>query len=561
MTTRNLGKALVWARRITQTACLVLFLALLWKTRLVEGETPSAWLKFFFDLDPLVALSTWVAAGELPSFPILALLTIGATLLLGRVFCGWVCPLGAVHQMATWIGARSKSKTARYPWIHWQRVKYGLLAGLLVMSLFGAHWTGVFDPLPLLYRSVTTALYSGTQYLVEDGATAIYVNDPAVAGWHVKEATEPVYQALRGSVFQDKGQAFHGGTLILLLFASIVLLNLYRPRFWCRYCCPLGGLLGLCAQRPVVRLKHTNACNGCGRCAMQCPSGADPDKANEWRATECFGCWNCVAACNRGAVNFGMGSPAAAPSQAPLGLSRRFLLSSVGGGFTGLMMFRLSPQSRANVFNPGLIRPPGARDEREFMDRCQQCGVCMKACPTNGLQPTLFEAGIEGIWTPMLVPKVGYCAYSCNLCGQVCPTQAIEPMTLDEKNKVKIGLASFDTGRCLPYAYGRECMICEEHCPVSPKAIYVIPTEVKRRDGSTIMLKQPHVDPDKCTGCGICENVCIFKDQAAIRITSANETRHAKNRPFLPGQSGLLPAPPAQPPVSTAPPAANPYGS
>ena len=553
---------MVWARRLTQTACLLLFLSLLWKTRLVEGVTPSAWLKVFFDLDPLVQLSTWIAAGKLVAFPVLAVLTLVVTLLLGRVFCGWICPLGAVHQIATWLRGRSKGgKAGRHPWVPWNRAKYALLVGLLLMSFFGVHWTGVFDPLPLLYRSVATALYSGSQYLIEDGATAVYVGDPVIAGFHVKSLTEPVYQGLRNSVFQDKVQAFNGGALILLLFVGIVVLNVVRPRFWCRYVCPLGGLLGFVSQRPWVRLKHTSACNGCGRCAQQCPAGADPDKAKEWRATECFGCWNCVASCNRGAVNFGVGMPFSSASEAKLDLSRRFLLSSVGGGFTGLMMARISPQSRANVFEPGLIRPPGARSEREFMDRCQQCGVCMKACPTNGLQATLFEAGIEGIWSPMLVPKAGYCAYSCNLCGQVCPTQAIEPLPLEEKNKVKIGLASFDTGRCLPYACGRECMICEEHCPVSPKAIYVIQTEVKLRDGSTVVLKQPHVDPDKCTGCGICENVCIFKDRAAVRVTSANESRHAKNRPFLPGQAALLPAPSVDPPAATPSSGSNPYGS
>jgi MauM/NapG family ferredoxin protein len=224
-----------------------------------------------------------------------------------------------------------------------------------------------------------------------------------------------------------------------------------------------------------------------------------------------------------------------APSSAKLDLSKRALLSAGVGGLTGLVAFRLSPQSQGRGFNPALIRPPGARDERAFLQRCLQCGVCMKACPTNGLQPTLFEAGLEGIWTPMLVPRIGYCEYNCNLCGQVCPTQAIQPLTLEEKRSVKLGLATLDTTRCLPYAYNRECMICEEHCPTPKKAIYFMAQELKTRDGKTITLKQPYVDPDLCTGCGICENVCVFKDQAAIRVTSANETRHSGNRPVLPG--------------------------
>jgi len=200
-------------------------------------------------------------------------------------------------------------------------------------------------------------------------------------------------------------------------------------------------------------------------------------------------------------------------------------------------MFRLSPQAQGISFNPELIRPPGARNERAFLQRCLKCGLCMKACPTNGLHPTGLEAGLEGIWTPMMVPRTGYCEYNCNLCGQVCPTGAIQELALDEKKKVRMGLAVFDTTRCLPYAFNRECLVCEEHCPLPKKAIYFLPAEVRQRDGSTITLKQPHVDADLCTGCCICEHVCVFKDRAAIRVTSANESRHSGNKAILTGNT------------------------
>ena len=127
---------------------------------------------------------------------------------------------------------------------------------------------------------------------------------------------------------------------------------------------------------------------------------------------------------------------------------------------------------------------------------------------SGGLQPTLFEAGLEGLWSPVLVSRIGYCEYGCNVCGQVCPTEAIAPLALDDKKQVKIGLAAFDTGRCLPYAYDRECLVCEEHCPIGDKAIYFVEKEVPRRDGTTIVLKQPRVDPDLCIDCGACVDPC-----------------------------------------------------
>lgn len=158
----------------------------------------------------------------------------------------------------------------------------------------------------------------------------------------------------------------------------------------------------------------------------------------------------------------------------------------------------------------------------------------MKACPTGGLQPTGLEAGLEGLWTPHLVARIGHCEYNCNLCGQVCPTEAIAPLSVAEKQKVHIGLAAFDITRCIPYAYGRDCMVCEEHCPIGDKAIYFVEVQLPTRSGEKKAVKQPHVDPLLCVGCGICENVCPLKDRPGVRIFSANETRHPDNQPILP---------------------------
>jgi len=157
----------------------------------------------------------------------------------------------------------------------------------------------------------------------------------------------------------------------------------------------------------------------------------------------------------------------------------------------------------------------------------------MQVCPTGALQPAWSEAGLEGVWTPVLVPAIGYCEFQCHACGQVCPTEAIRPLPLPEKQKVKIGLAYIDTSRCLPYAYGRECIVCEEHCPVPDKAITFEMREVTLRDGTVRTLKHPRVDPDRCTGCGICETKCPFQDRAAILVTSAGEDRNPDNQPLL----------------------------
>ena len=525
-----------WLRRLCQAACLSLFLWLVLSARFGGDETSPPLLQVFFDLDPLVFLATLLSAHTFTSGALLALLTIVATVLLGRVFCGWVCPLGTIHHIASWFRKPRKGRAALESRSPWQRTKYILLIALLVMALFGVHWIGVFDPIPLLYRSVTAGVLPAAQYAIEDTSTAAYRSDPHIGSLHLTSVTEPVYRFSRDNVFRVGRQTFLGSVLIAAFFITIVALNFVRPRFWCRYVCPLGGLLGLLSWRPMLRLKNDeSACKSCGKCNLACPAAAQPDQPGAWLPTECFVCWNCVPVCDVNSIGFTFESPLRKPKAGKLDLGRRATLAAGAGGIAALLAFRLPPQVQGKQpFPATLIRPPGARPEREFLQRCIQCGLCMRVCPTNGLQPVGLEAGIEAVWTPKLVPKIGYCQDNCNLCGQVCPTEAIRPLPLEEKRKFKLGLATVDTTRCLPYAYGRECIVCEEHCPLSPKAIYVVEAEVHLRDGGTRVLQQPKVDPDLCVGCGICEWACVFQDRAAIRVTSANETRHPENQPILP---------------------------
>lgn len=532
-----------WLRRISQTFFLALFVGLALSVRQGEASAPGAGPRFFFDLDPLTAAATALASRSLEVIAWPAVMLVIATVLLGRFFCGWICPLGTVHTMATALRP-SKPRPADNRRTRWHRVKYILLAALLIMAAFGVHWTGVFDPIPLLFRSLTAFVLPGTQYGIEDSATAVYQSDPHVGPLKATWVTEPVYRFFRNNVFQGDRQALHGGVFIAFWFMLIVGLNFWKPRFWCRYICPLGGLLGLLARRPLLRLQtREGTCTGCGLCAMACPAAAQPDQPGKWLPTECYGCWNCVASCSRGGISFTLtgGERGQRPAVGELDFSRRAALGSAVAGAIAVTGFRQSPLAQEVVYNPWLIRPPGALPEREFLQRCIQCGLCMRVCPTNALQPCALEAGLEGLWTPRLIPKVGYCEYNCTLCGQVCPTGAIQPLTVEAKHQVRLGLAMFNKNRCLPYAYDRNCIICEEHCPVPDKAIYFIEEEVTRRDGTRITLKRPHVDPDKCVGCGICEWSCVFRDEAAIRVTSSNETRNSMNQPILPGNSGDSP--------------------
>jgi len=172
----------------------------------------------------------------------------------------------------------------------------------------------------------------------------------------------------------------------------------------------------------------------------------------------------------------------------------------------------------------------------------------MKVCPNNALQPALSEAGIEGLWTPILVPRLGYCETSCVLCSQVCPTGAIWEITPKEKGwagentgaikPVRLGTAFYDRGRCLPWAMATDCIVCEEWCPTSPKAVYLRPAEVIDAIGNIKRVKQPYLDPSRCVGCGACEHACPVQDRPAVYVTSVGESRSHSNQILLNRRKG-----------------------
>lgn len=532
-------------RGAVQAASLILFLWLLFTARQKPGADLPSFSGLFFWIDPLILVATFLAAHAVPVLLLSAIATILVTLVAGRVFCGWICPFGALHSAIGWVCDRIWPKSRkREHWSGWQRAKYYVLAGFIAMALLGGHWVTIFDPIVLLYRSTTAAVLPGLQWTVEESSTALFQWDLKLGPLKPSAVTEPCRKFLREHLFAVDGQAFIGSELILVVFVGLLAANAFRRRWWCRYACPTGALLGLLSIRPLLRRALVESkCTKCDLCSANCQGNAADGDGSGWRPSECFVCLNCASACRRNSLAFGWKWPwHREPVVTAIGLSRRAMIISAVGGVCTLWFFRSSPlasskrlgyQARGLVFEPSLIRPPGARAEREFIQRCTACGVCIKVCPTGGLQPCVLEAGLEGLWTPRLVPQLGHCAYDCNLCGQVCPTQAITPLKLEEKKKFKLGLAAFDTTHCIPHAYGRDCMVCEECCPVPEKAIYFIETRIVTRTGEQRTVKLPHVDADLCIGCGVCENVCPLRGNPGIRVTNANESRNPANQPIL----------------------------
>ncbi len=207
------------------------------------------------------------------------------------------------------------------------------------------------------------------------------------------------------------------------------------------------------------------------------------------------------------------------PQGAQIDVKRRHVVVAGVAGLGGGLLFHAQPPALRRDLNPAFIRPPGALAEDEFLGKCIRCGECMKVCPTNAIQPAFLESGFEGMWSPLLKMRLGYCEYKCNMCTDVCPTGAIGKLPLEKKQKTKIGLSVVDKDRCLPYAYGANCQRCYDQCPLPDKAISMVEAAVSVGP-RTVRIKQPQVVAKLCIGCGICENKCPVNGSAAIRVQS-----------------------------------------
>lgn len=497
-------------RIVSQTFffCLFLFFVIITDLRYLKGYPVS----LFLELDPLVGFATALTTGTIYKSLILGLLLLLPTLLLGRFFCNWICPYGTLHQFTRFLfGNRDEQwniEANRFRKL--QQLKYVLLVAMLVAALFGSLQIGLLDPICLFHRSMSTAILPGINLLLPDS-------------FYIK-------------------QYFHvGAWLIGFILFFFVAMNVIIPRFFCRAVCPLGAFLGFLSRFSLWRIERDpNTCIDCDACLKNCQGASDPH--TQLRKSECFVCFECIDDCPVDAISFSFMPNKAHEVSGPPLPGRRAAMGALFG-MAGYAVARGSGDSDSN-FNKKIIRPPGSVKEDGFLERCIKCDQCIRVCPTNVLQPTLMEAGLEGFWTPILNMKIGYCELNCTLCGQVCPTGAIQRISIEEKNgrgefaeqgPVRIGTAFYDHGRCLPWAMETPCVVCEEVCPTSPKAIYSREVTITKRDGNPITLRRPYVDPSLCIGCGICEHECPVKDHAAIRVTAIGETRSEERRLLMDG--------------------------
>ena len=518
-------------RRITQVFALAAFLVLFLYVTWPYGSKDYASLRdskevlaaeTFLALDPLVSLSTAVAARAWVWSLAWAGVLLAACLVWPRGFCGYLCPLGTLIDLAdTVLGRRPIRRHAgRDSW--WRNLRYGALVAVMASAAAGVLLSGFLAAMPILVRGMALAV-SPLQMGVLKGW---YLVPPMGAGQVV-------------------------GALIL---AAVLVPAILGRRLWCRCLCPSGAVFSVANLLRMTERKVDATCTGCGKCREVCPFGAiRPDFST--RGTDCTFCQTCGGVCPVGAIRFAPRWEGAARPQAdvarlacpavegegqPLGAAtcsrRRFLAGAAGGAAAIVGGVGAAKAVRGAGGKPGVvpIRPPGSVPEPEFLRLCIRCGACYQACPNNVLQPMGLTGGLNALWTPEAVPNWSGCEPSCNNCGHVCPTGAIRDLAIGEKRAARMGLAVVNIQTCLPYiGFEGNCRMCYDECRAAGyDAIEFVRVGVETdTDGKPIEgtgYLAPVVLPEKCNGCGLCQTRCHkinvlaekVLDETAIRVVA-----------------------------------------
>ena len=457
---------------------------------------------------------------------------IALPLLLGRIYCSVICPLGVMQDAIAWFN-KKKNKYSYSPAKNGIRYTFLVLTGILLVSNLG--WlAGMLLPYSTYGRivgSVLAPVYKiGNNFLAQVaenyGSYAIYEVD-------VWLKSIP--------------------TLVIAIVAWVIIAVMAWKggRTWCNTICPVGTLLGVLSKNIYLRpVFDTNKCNSCGLCARNCKSACIDSKNHTVDMSRCVMCGNCIENCNKSALSLANGTTCLQPSAATntcntekktekvekvVDESRRAALAS-----TALLAGTAVLKAQENKTDGGfavieekkkpkrekLITPPGSLSIRNLRSHCTACQLCIDSCPNDVLRPS---SSLDRFMQPEVSFERGYCRPECNRCSDVCPTGAIQPITIEARTAIQVGHAVWIKENCIPVTDEKPCGLCARKCPA--QAIQMVPLQSgvyldghrwKDADGQEIprekLLLIPVVNEEKCIGCGACENLCPSRPFSAIYV-------------------------------------------
>ena len=437
------------------------------------------------------------------------------TLLLGRIYCSVICPLGVLQDIFAWLGKKQKRNRYHYsPAISWLR--YGMLGLFIVALVIGVNsWVALLAPYSS-YGRIASNLFApfyqwGNNFLAYLAERA---DSYAFYETHVWMKSLPTF------------------CLALGTFLLLVILAWRGGRTYCNTICPVGTVLGFLSRyaylKPII---DTAKCNSCGLCSRNCKASCINFKAHTIDYSRCVACMDCIGKCHQGAIQFkhkvsNVQNPSTAEPQAPASAhSRRSFLTATSLFITGAALKAQEKKvdgGLAVIENKKIpnrqtrIVPPGSLGLRNFTQHCTACQLCVSVCPNEVLRPS---TGLLTLMQPEMSYERGYCRPECTRCGEVCPTGAIRPLSTADKSATQIGHAVWVKQNCIPLTDGVACGNCARHCPTG--AITMIPSDASVAESPKI----PAINTERCIGCGACENLCPARPFSAIYV-EGHERHH-----------------------------------
>jgi ferredoxin-type protein NapH len=203
---------------------------------------------------PIGLMQNLIVFGTPPFFWLGAILAYGV--FAGRGFCGWFCPFGTLNDLLAFRKARI-SRTFSFG-------KFIVLAGTVL-----AAWA-----------------FADTMFCKICPAASIEASIPYL---------------ILGVAKVNRPFLVHLGTLAGTLGGMVLI-----SRFWCRYLCPMGGLLALFNRVSLLHLRlDETRCTACGACTSACPMGLEPHTEHDDH--NCIKCGACVEGCPMSALSLRYG--------------------------------------------------------------------------------------------------------------------------------------------------------------------------------------------------------------------------------------------------------------
>lgn len=419
------------------------------------------------------------------------------TLVWGRIYCSWICPLGVLQDiMGKFRKWRRKKARKFHPLPSLSTLRYTVLAFITLLLVVGLIQPLVYtDPYSLFGRIVHNLFM------------------PALVAMNNQMS---IFLAGQGLYFIKPypAVALHLGSFwfSMALAGLLLLLSVKYGRIYCTAWCPVGTFLGLLSRFSVFQLKISeHSCTSCGLCARACKAGCIDYQKQTIDFERCVRCFNCLGACPSQGISFQRKKDSAKSLFEPARRQNLYwLVLGTGGFMLKTQWANAETLQKALVPSPRRqpVLPPGAGSLARFNRICTGCHLCISACPTRVLRPSLLEYGLKGLFQPFMDYHASFCNFECTRCGEVCPTGAITRLIPEEKKITQLGIAAFQKLNCVVYTDETACGACSEHCPT--KAVHMVPYK------NDLLI--PQVDEKICIGCGACEYACPTQPYKAIYV-------------------------------------------